>query len=226
MLAADFAARAVVWDEGFASSGGRSGMLRPDTVVMAWRGMQIALQAAQAGHDVVAAPVFPTYFDYYQERAETEPVAIGGPVRLDGCGQLRAGAAGLAAAGARSHDRHAVPGVDRVHPGRPGAGVHDLPAGLRARRCGVGWRPGAAQHCQQRAGAAAGPDRGPSAQAGRGRPGVPAAGRAAAMAAGRVRAASSPAGVIRWKTSPFTSVSWPAGRRSERAQLRGCEAPS
>jgi hexosaminidase len=83
MLAADFAARAVVWDEGFASSGGRSGMLRPDTVVMAWRGMQIALEAAQAGHDVVAAPVFPTYFDYYQERAETEPVAIGGPVRLE-----------------------------------------------------------------------------------------------------------------------------------------------
>ncbi len=82
MLAADFAARAVVWDEGFASTGGRPGMLRPDTVVMAWRGMQIALQAAHAGHEVVAVPVFPTYFDYYQERAETEPVAIGGPVRL------------------------------------------------------------------------------------------------------------------------------------------------
>ena len=49
---------------------------------MAWRGMEIARQAAQAGHDVVAAPVFPTYFDYYQERAQTEPVAIGGPVRL------------------------------------------------------------------------------------------------------------------------------------------------
>ena len=82
MLAADFAARAVVWDEGFSSSGGRAGMLRPDTVVMAWRGMQIARQAALAGHEVVAAPVLPTYFDYYQERAATEPVAIGGPVRL------------------------------------------------------------------------------------------------------------------------------------------------
>ena len=46
MLAADFAARAVVWDEGFSSAGGRAGMLRPDTVVMAWRGMQIARQAA------------------------------------------------------------------------------------------------------------------------------------------------------------------------------------
>jgi len=82
VLAADFAARAVVWDEGFANSGGRSGMLRPDTVVMAWRGMQIARAAAQAGHDVIAVPVLPTYFDYYQERGGTEPVAIGGPVRL------------------------------------------------------------------------------------------------------------------------------------------------
>jgi hexosaminidase len=82
MLATDFAARAVVWDEGFAGSGGRAGMLRPDTVVMAWRGMQIGRDAAMAGHEVVAAPVLPTYFDYYQERASTEPVAIGGPVRL------------------------------------------------------------------------------------------------------------------------------------------------
>jgi hexosaminidase len=82
MLATDFAVRSVVWDEGFASSGGRAGMLRPDTVVMAWRGMQIARDAAMAGHEVVAAPVLPTYFDYYQERAPSEPVAIGGPVRL------------------------------------------------------------------------------------------------------------------------------------------------
>jgi hexosaminidase len=57
-------------------------MLRPDTVVMAWRGMQIAREAALAGHEVVAAPVLPTYFDYYQERGPAEPVAIGGPVRL------------------------------------------------------------------------------------------------------------------------------------------------
>jgi len=83
LLAADFGARAVVWDEGFASSAGRAGMLRQDTVVMAWRGMPIAREAAEAGHDVVASPVFPTYFDYYQERAQTEPVAIGGPVRFD-----------------------------------------------------------------------------------------------------------------------------------------------
>ena len=80
MLAEDFAARAVVWDEGFAGPGG--GRLRLDTVVMAWRGMQVARAAAEAGHDVIAAPVLPTYFDYAQDAGETEPIAIGGPVRL------------------------------------------------------------------------------------------------------------------------------------------------
>jgi hexosaminidase len=80
MLAEDFAVRAVVWDEGFAGPGGRR--LRPDTVVMAWRGMQVARAAADAGHDVIAAPVLPTYFDYAQDAGETEPIAIGGPVRL------------------------------------------------------------------------------------------------------------------------------------------------
>src|SRR5258706_898452 len=48
---------------------------------MAWRGMDIAGRAAEAGHDVIAAPVFPTYFDYYQADDDREPVAIGGPVR-------------------------------------------------------------------------------------------------------------------------------------------------
>jgi hexosaminidase len=80
MLAEEFGARAVVWDEGFAGQG--AGRLRSDTVVMAWRGMQIARAAAEAGHDVIAAPVLPTYFDYAQDAGETEPIAIGGPVRL------------------------------------------------------------------------------------------------------------------------------------------------
>jgi hexosaminidase len=83
MLAQDFAVRSVVWDEGFTSAAGQAGLLRPDTIVMAWRGMEIAEEAAVAGHDVVAAPVFPTYFDYYQERGPDEPLAIGGPVRLE-----------------------------------------------------------------------------------------------------------------------------------------------
>jgi hexosaminidase len=83
MLADDFGARAVVWDEGFASTGGQRGMLRPDTIVMAWRGMEIARRAAQAGHDVIASPVLPTYFDYCQSDDDSEPAGIGGPVRLE-----------------------------------------------------------------------------------------------------------------------------------------------
>jgi hexosaminidase len=82
MLAADYGVRAVVWDEGFASAGGQRGMLRADTIVMAWRGMRIARSAAEAGHDVIAAPVLPTYFDNYQSDSGTEPVGIGGPVRV------------------------------------------------------------------------------------------------------------------------------------------------
>ena len=82
MLAAEYGVRAVVWDEGFASTGDRPSMLRGDTIVMAWRGLEIARRAAEAGHDVVAAPVLPTYFDYYQSDLETEPGGIGGPVGI------------------------------------------------------------------------------------------------------------------------------------------------
>jgi hexosaminidase len=82
MLAGDFGVRALVWDEGFASTGGQPGMLRADTIVMAWRGMDIGRRAAAAGHDVIAAPVLPTYFDYYQSDEDTEPTGIGGPVRV------------------------------------------------------------------------------------------------------------------------------------------------
>jgi hexosaminidase len=82
LLADDFGARAVVWDEGFASADGTPEQLRADTIVMAWRGLGIARRAAAAGHDVIAAPVLPTYFDYYQSDDDTEPGAIGGPVTL------------------------------------------------------------------------------------------------------------------------------------------------
>jgi len=51
--------------------------------VMAWRGMGIARRAAEAGHDVIAAPVVPTYFDYYQAADDRERLAIGGPVRIE-----------------------------------------------------------------------------------------------------------------------------------------------
>jgi hexosaminidase len=82
MLADEFGVRAVVWDEGFASTGDQPGMLRQDTIVMAWRGMEIARRAAEAGHDVIASPVLPTYFDYYQSDLDTEPGGIGGPVAI------------------------------------------------------------------------------------------------------------------------------------------------
>jgi hexosaminidase len=82
LLAGDFGARAVVWDEGFASADGTPQRLRADTIVMAWRGTAIARRAAVAGHDVIAAPVLPTYFDYYQSDDAAEPAGIGGPVRL------------------------------------------------------------------------------------------------------------------------------------------------
>jgi hexosaminidase len=51
--------------------------------------MDIARRAALAGHDVVAAPVDPTYFDYYQEDDDAEPLAIGGPVRIEDVAALQ-----------------------------------------------------------------------------------------------------------------------------------------
>jgi hexosaminidase len=92
MLSDDFGARTLVWDEGFASTGaavangdpatGRAVSLRPDTIVMAWRGLDIARKAALAGHDVITVPVLPTYFDYSQADTPLEPVAIGGPITV------------------------------------------------------------------------------------------------------------------------------------------------
>jgi hexosaminidase len=97
LLAGEFGARAVVWDEGFASGAGTpGGALRPDTIVMAWRGMDIARRAAQAGHDVIATPVVPTYFDYCQADDEREPLAIGGPVTIDEVAAFSPGAAAAA----------------------------------------------------------------------------------------------------------------------------------
>ena len=99
LLAADFAARAVVWDEGFSSSGGRAGMLRPDTVVMAWRGMQIARQARQRrtrrrGGAGACLPIS----IITRNGVPTEPVAIGGPVRLADVAAFAPVPGGLAAA--------------------------------------------------------------------------------------------------------------------------------
>lgn len=90
MLADSFGMRAVVWDEGFASTtAGGEARLRDDTLVMAWRGDEIARRAALAGHDVIATPVVPTYFDYYQAAGDTEPLGIGGPVTIEDVARLR-----------------------------------------------------------------------------------------------------------------------------------------
>ena len=88
MLAGSFGARAVVWDEGFASTA-TGARLRDDTLVMAWRGDAIARRAALAGHDVIAAPVLPTYLDYYQDDGDAEPLGIGGPVTVEDVARLR-----------------------------------------------------------------------------------------------------------------------------------------
>ncbi|MCC5579903.1 beta-N-acetylhexosaminidase [Microtetraspora sp. AC03309] len=71
-LLAERGSRAVVWDEAFVS-----GMLREDTLVMPWRGAGVARRAAAAGHEVVATPVFPMYFDYAEAASAEEPLAIG-----------------------------------------------------------------------------------------------------------------------------------------------------
>jgi hexosaminidase len=89
VLADSFGVRAVVWDEGFASTVPEGpARLRDDTLVMAWRGEDICRRAALAGHDVIAAPVVPTYFDYYQADADTEPLGIGGPVTIEDVARL------------------------------------------------------------------------------------------------------------------------------------------
>jgi len=59
------------------------GGLAPNATVMSWRGTKGGIAAAKAGHDVVMTPYSHLYFDYYQGDRETEPVAIGGDIRLD-----------------------------------------------------------------------------------------------------------------------------------------------
>jgi hexosaminidase len=87
LLADSFGVRAVVWDEGFASTATGT-RLRDDTLVMAWRGEDIARRAALAGHDVIASPVMPTYLDYSQAADDREPLSIGGPVTIEDVARL------------------------------------------------------------------------------------------------------------------------------------------
>ena len=68
----------ITWDDAFASAP----QADSKAVVMAWRGLDVARRAAQAGRHVVLSPVMPTYLDYYQAEDVREPMAIGGPVTL------------------------------------------------------------------------------------------------------------------------------------------------
>jgi hexosaminidase len=76
-LLAERGCRAVVWDEAFVS-----GRLRPDTIVMPWRGAGVARRAAAAGHEIVMTPVFPLYFDYAEAASAEEPLAIGDTITV------------------------------------------------------------------------------------------------------------------------------------------------
>lgn len=58
------------------------GGLAPDATVMAWRGIQAGIDAANQQHDVIMTPVDYCYFDYYQGDPTTEPQGIGGNTTL------------------------------------------------------------------------------------------------------------------------------------------------
>lgn len=79
---ADFLARhgrrLVGWDEVIHYGG-----LRQDSIVMSWRGHKGGIKAASSGHEVILAPVYPTYFDYAQDDSPDEPLAIGQSVTLE-----------------------------------------------------------------------------------------------------------------------------------------------
>jgi hexosaminidase len=64
------------WDEILNDAGEAAG------TVMAWRGVERGLLAAEHGHDVVMTPVGATYFDFYQSSSLDEPMSIHGLTRL------------------------------------------------------------------------------------------------------------------------------------------------
>lgn len=62
--------RAVMWDDALA------GPIPQDVVVTAWRGEPAEVLGVTLGHDVVASPDGPLYFDGYQGDADQEPPAM------------------------------------------------------------------------------------------------------------------------------------------------------
>jgi hexosaminidase len=63
--------RLIGWDEIL------EGGVAPGAAVMSWRGEAGGIAAAQAGHDVVMAPISHTYLNFYQGPAAEEPPAAG-----------------------------------------------------------------------------------------------------------------------------------------------------
>jgi hexosaminidase len=67
----------IAWDDAFVAGG-----LPRETVVMPWRSAALGQAATAAGHDVVMAPVLPTYLDYAEATSPDEPLSIGAPLTL------------------------------------------------------------------------------------------------------------------------------------------------
>lgn len=63
--------RLIGWDEIL------EGGLAPNATVQSWRGMEGAIAAARAGHDVIASPTSHCYLDYAQVRLPGEPTRMG-----------------------------------------------------------------------------------------------------------------------------------------------------
>ena len=69
--------RLVGWDE-ICADGALEG-----AVAMAWRGTSHGIKAAEAGMEVVMAPMSHTYFDFYPSAAAEEPYSIGGLISTE-----------------------------------------------------------------------------------------------------------------------------------------------
>ncbi|UKJ08656.1 beta-N-acetylhexosaminidase [Solitalea lacus] len=54
------------------------GGLAPNATVMSWRGIEGGIAAAKQQHDVIMTPGGFCYFDHYQSKDKSEPLAIGG----------------------------------------------------------------------------------------------------------------------------------------------------
>ncbi|MBK8813704.1 MAG: family 20 glycosylhydrolase [Acidobacteria bacterium] len=55
----------------------------PSATIMSWRGMNFAVEAARAGHDVIVTPSDFTYFDHPQGDTRFEPLSLGKEVALE-----------------------------------------------------------------------------------------------------------------------------------------------